>query len=128
MSAGHHHRDPGSWRDDAACKGMDPELFHPYRGAVRQHRRAVAVCAECPVRAECLEFAVANRLTEGIWGGLGGRERRRLYGYRVKRCARCGQEFTLPPSANGLTIYCSHTCQVAGYAARHGRYRERRAS
>jgi hypothetical protein len=67
---------------DAACRGVDPELFFPvaepgtpvYR---RQVLQAKAVCAGCPVRAECLEFALA-KLPYGIAGGLTEVERRAL--------------------------------------------------
>lgn len=69
------HRD--AWRQLALCVG------HPARGAwfseqPEQIRRAMAVCAECPVRIECLGFAIANREDEGIWGGLAPAERRRI--------------------------------------------------
>jgi WhiB family redox-sensing transcriptional regulator len=39
---------------------------------------AKAVCARCAVRDECLDYALAERLDFGIWGGVGGRERRRM--------------------------------------------------
>jgi WhiB family redox-sensing transcriptional regulator len=39
---------------------------------------AKAVCANCPVREQCLEWALATRQEEGVWGGLTDNERRRL--------------------------------------------------
>lgn len=68
------------WRDDAACRREDPELFFPVgtRGpAARQIEQARAVCAGCPVRSDCLLEALAAGV-EGIWGGLTEDERRDL--------------------------------------------------
>jgi WhiB family redox-sensing transcriptional regulator len=56
---------------------MDPDLFMPERGARRDVQQAVKACAICPVRLECLEYGRFERY--GIWGGLSGKERRRLY-------------------------------------------------
>ena len=64
------------WRNLAACRGLDPDLFFAERGDAFTARNAQAVCAACPVAAECLEFAIANDETVGIWGGLSGRQLR----------------------------------------------------
>ncbi|HEY7821642.1 MAG TPA: WhiB family transcriptional regulator [Acidimicrobiia bacterium] len=60
-----------TWRDRAACAGMDTELFvHDYD---RPKPEAVAVCAGCPVQAECAQYAVDlpghRRAVVGTWGG-----------------------------------------------------------
>ncbi|SEM17120.1 WhiB family transcriptional regulator, redox-sensing transcriptional regulator [Blastococcus sp. DSM 46786] len=65
-----------SWRLDALCAETDPEAFFPEKGG--STRDAKRVCTGCPVRAECLEFALANDERFGIWGGLSERERRRV--------------------------------------------------
>ncbi|WP_456992472.1 WhiB family transcriptional regulator [Geodermatophilus sp. SYSU D01105] len=65
-----------SWRLDALCAETDPEAFFPEKGG--STREAKRVCAGCPVRSQCLEFALANDERFGIWGGLSERERRRL--------------------------------------------------
>ncbi len=69
------------WRDRAACRGTDPEVFFPVAesGPAREAQVAAAkaVCAGCPVRAECLTEALA-RIPYGIAGGLTENERRRL--------------------------------------------------
>jgi WhiB family redox-sensing transcriptional regulator len=62
--------------DGGACKGTDPDLFFPERGA--STREAKEVCRGCNVRLGCLEFAIVNGEKFGIWGGLSERERRRL--------------------------------------------------
>ena len=66
----------GGWMSLAECKGMDPDLFFPERGA--STREAKEVCRGCVVREDCLEYALANGEKFGIWGGLSERERRRL--------------------------------------------------
>ncbi|WP_425330382.1 WhiB family transcriptional regulator [Trujillonella humicola] len=64
------------WRLDALCAETDPEAFFPEKGG--STREAKRVCSGCTVRAECLEFALAQDERFGIWGGLSERERRRL--------------------------------------------------
>jgi WhiB family redox-sensing transcriptional regulator len=69
------------WRDDAACAGMDTELWFPVsafpKGAELQRvRRAQEVCGPCPVRISCLAFALRTG-QRGIWGGLTEQQRRR---------------------------------------------------
>lgn len=65
-----------AWMDDALCAQTDPEAFFPEKGG--STRAAKAVCAACPVRQQCLDYALAHRETSGIWGGLSARERRDL--------------------------------------------------
>ena len=67
---------PEAWRQDALCAETDPEAFFPEKGG--STRDAKRVCSGCPVRAQCLDFALANDERFGIWGGLSERERRRL--------------------------------------------------
>jgi WhiB family transcriptional regulator, redox-sensing transcriptional regulator len=69
------------WRNRAACRNQDPELFFPVSDigpGARQAERAKAVCARCPVRARCLEHALENGLHHGIYGGTTESERRTL--------------------------------------------------
>jgi WhiB family redox-sensing transcriptional regulator len=66
--------EPG-WQALAACAGVDPELFFPARG--EPTGTAKAICATCPVREQCAEYALARSEKFGIWGGLSERERRR---------------------------------------------------
>ena len=64
------------WREHAACRGMDPDLFHP--SDVKGLAAAQLVCVECPVRPECLDYAIAHHEMHGIWGGESERSRRRI--------------------------------------------------
>lgn len=65
------------WQEYAACGGADPEQFFPGKGGTNANP-AKRVCARCPVRAECLRFALANDITHGVFGGLAPRTRRPL--------------------------------------------------
>ncbi|PYF99386.1 transcription factor WhiB [Georgenia satyanarayanai] len=64
------------WQERALCAQTDPEAFFPEKGG--STREAKRVCTSCDVRAECLEYALANDERFGIWGGLSERERRKL--------------------------------------------------
>ena len=75
-----------AWQDDANCKGANADLFFPERGA--STRAAKAICRECAVREECLEFAITTGEKFGIWGGLSERERRRIRRERQIAAAR----------------------------------------
>lgn len=65
-----------SWQERSLCAQTDPEAFFPEKGG--STREAKKICVGCEVRAECLEYALANDERFGIWGGLSERERRRL--------------------------------------------------
>lgn len=69
-----------SWRFRAACIGQPIELFFQDRGRNDQARRARAICSDCPVRSDCLDFAMSFPDGElpGIYGGLTEGERRKI--------------------------------------------------
>jgi WhiB family redox-sensing transcriptional regulator len=74
-----------TWTLSASCRGPESALFfpptYPERKEDRDAReaRAKAICRECPVRMECLDYAVRIREPHGIWGGLTESERRLMY-------------------------------------------------
>lgn len=68
------HRPP--WMDDGICAQTDPDAFFLERGG--NPRPAKAICARCPVTAECLQYAIDHDEQFGIWGGKSERERRGL--------------------------------------------------
>ncbi|WP_020665978.1 WhiB family transcriptional regulator [Amycolatopsis nigrescens] len=81
-----HPDERDDWRHRAACRDEDPELFFPISAVgpgARQAAAAKAVCARCPVRAECLGYASDNGLDHGIFGGLTEEERRELTRFRA---------------------------------------------
>lgn len=68
--------DPDEWRLEAACRDLDTAIFFP--DTDDGIARAKAVCASCPVREACREFALVTRQDDGVWGGLDENERRRV--------------------------------------------------
>jgi WhiB family transcriptional regulator, redox-sensing transcriptional regulator len=64
------------WMADAKCAGLDPELFYPQRG--ESTPEAKAVCMTCPVRAQCLDYALSINERQGIWGGTSERQRAKI--------------------------------------------------
>ena len=64
------------WNDQAACRGLDPEIFYPV--SEEEAERAKAVCGQCAVQASCLEHALGSRERDGVWGGATEKERRRI--------------------------------------------------
>ncbi|GAB3580307.1 hypothetical protein GCM10027445_50400 [Amycolatopsis endophytica] len=78
-----------AWRAQAACRDdRAPQVFFPEQGgrAAKTVARAKQRCTGCPVRAECLNYALARREGFGIWGGLTAHERRALLrGRRARR-------------------------------------------
>ena len=74
----------GTWAEQAACIGMDTNLFFPdkgdgrHEGSVTQVDVAKVVCARCPVRADCLDYAIRTHQKHGVWGGKTPKERRPL--------------------------------------------------
>ncbi|MEV5282688.1 WhiB family transcriptional regulator [Streptomyces sp. NPDC006692] len=63
------------WRGEAACRVTDPETLFETGAA---QNRANAVCTACPVRLQCLAYALDQREWFGVWGGMTERERRAL--------------------------------------------------
>jgi WhiB family redox-sensing transcriptional regulator len=78
------------WRSLGACLSADPDLFFPISTtgqSAPQIARAKAVCADCPVRPDCLAFALSHREMVGIWGGTTDEERRRSRRNETRRAA-----------------------------------------
>ena len=70
-----------TWRRNALCRDTDPELFFPVGTtgqALLQISRAKEVCCECPVKFDCLDFAMETNQDTGIWGGTSEEERRQM--------------------------------------------------
>lgn len=80
------------WRDESSCSTVDPELFFPSGPgglSAMQERNAKTVCGNCPVRRECLEYALESGQHVGVWGGLSEAERRGLSKVRVSTMTLC---------------------------------------
>lgn len=78
------------WIGQARCVDEDPELFFPVGTtgpAIEQTERAIEVCRGCPVRAECLAWALDTCQDAGVWGGLGEEDRREIRRARRRAAA-----------------------------------------
>jgi WhiB family redox-sensing transcriptional regulator len=76
------------WRAEARCSSEDLDLFFPVGvtgDAEIQIRDAKAVCCQCPVVDQCLEFALRTNQEYGIWGGKDEEERRVIRRIRRQR-------------------------------------------
>lgn len=70
------HVPESTWMHRAVCRGLSSELFYPDDKCGSE--AAKLVCSACPVRAECLEYALELHERWGVWGGTSEHERRRI--------------------------------------------------
>jgi WhiB family redox-sensing transcriptional regulator len=76
------------WRDSAACRGADTDLFFPdwaTGSGLRDIEDVKLICRDCPVRALCLDWALDRGVAFGIWGGFTEEERRAIRGTLIRR-------------------------------------------
>lgn len=90
------------WQDDPqrACRDQPSELFFPVEVEPETGEEiepaypppaAKAVCNRCPVRADCLEFALATNQGYGVWGGMSSYERGLISKPKPRvHCPGCG--------------------------------------
>ena len=80
--------DEYAWMLRGSCRGADTRAFFPSNGL--EVVAAQRICHDCEVRAECLEYALVNRIEQGVWGGASERERRRIL--RARRRTKASYE------------------------------------
>jgi WhiB family redox-sensing transcriptional regulator len=71
------------WRDKASCKEVGVDIFFAEteqrtREQINKSKIAKAMCSQCKVQAECLSYALNNKIDYGIWGGFTSRERKNI--------------------------------------------------
>lgn len=72
-----------AWREYALCgQVVNAEIFHPTKGGSTADGKRI--CAACDVRAICLEYSLSHGENEGIWGGMGEQERKKLRKERAR--------------------------------------------
>lgn len=74
-----------TWVNDGLCAQTDPEAFYPDKSGSAE--RAIAVCVGCPVREQCLSYALETNQRFGVWGGMSARKRHALRLASVERRA-----------------------------------------
>jgi WhiB family redox-sensing transcriptional regulator len=89
------------WQYRAACRGADLNVFFPGRGESAEPARQI--CASCPVRQPCLDYALSHGITHGIWGGLTERDRRPLRIHHTIAARQQRNEAIAAASAAGYT-------------------------
>ena len=65
-----------NWMAAGLCSDKPPSLFFPSDGVGVEV--AKKICAECPSKEPCLEYALSHRIDHGVWGGTSERQRRRI--------------------------------------------------
>ncbi|GAS92654.1 WhiB family transcriptional regulator [Mycolicibacterium brisbanense] len=111
------------WMRRKACATEDADDWFPEEGDARKAR---LICVGCPVREECLAYAIEHDERFGIWGGLAPKQRARIKQgqaptYRFlepdeRPCKRCSKDFK---PAHGRNIYCSTACRKLSEADRY---------
>lgn len=65
-----------TWRERAACRNTHPDLFFPEKGDNGSRTLfARRLCTDCPVKQDCLDYAITEAIFHGIWGGMSVDER-----------------------------------------------------
>lgn len=76
-------------KEEGACRGEPDTLFYPHYDSPSSTAKAIAICERCPVRAECLEWALKHDEL-GVWGGTSEATRRSLRRPRPRtKCISC---------------------------------------
>jgi WhiB family transcriptional regulator, redox-sensing transcriptional regulator len=83
-------RDGFAWQFDAACRGLNADLFFP--SGDDDEIPAKAICGTCAVRLACLTFALERGERYGVWGGLGEKDRSRLSAEERERLLAAARE------------------------------------
>lgn len=119
------------WIEQALCAQVDPEIFFPDEG--EKPFAAIEVCRRCPVRKQCLEWALREREPYGVWGGTTAKRREELNrgrGRRGKSRPRCGTESGARSHYRHRETPCGPCLEAANAAARRRKQdrKHRRAS
>lgn len=69
-----------SWMEFALCQEVGGDLWHPDEGEGQTYatNRAIKICNACPVKEQCLDYAMENNEILGVWGGTTPSERKRM--------------------------------------------------
>lgn len=110
-----------AWHNQAACRAPDvnPDWFYPANGGGNEAKK---ICAECPVRQQCLTYALENNIMHGIWGGCGERTRQKMRNSDITP-AGCGTRLAYQRHLRRRETPCD-LCRAAN-ARWHGARRKR---
>lgn len=78
-----------AWQGRAACRGQEHLFFGPdtetEADRLERESAAKAICAACPARRDCLDYALAVPPADGVWGGLNHPELRKWRRAELRR-------------------------------------------
>lgn len=114
------------WREQALCAQHNPEQWFPDQ--IGNHPDPAAqICRQCPVRTQCLEYAITNNEMHGIWGGMTAQQRQNISDRRSTQVSHCGQghEFTAENTIVKQGFRRCRTC-LNGWARDYQRDRRER--
>ena len=111
--------DDEDWMVSGVCRNHDPELWWAKLQNEKATRKAKTLCSLCPVRVQCLHYAVKYNQISGTWGGLTALERKRLSQASIRIILR-GEDVAALPDAS----HWEH-CGTPRGASRHRRRKER---
>jgi WhiB family redox-sensing transcriptional regulator len=66
------------WKAQANCLGTDTEMFFVENESQSYPPQLKRICGVCDVKAECLEYALENKIDFGYWAGTTSVQRRRM--------------------------------------------------
>lgn len=104
------------WMSRARCRALPTELFYPGQGECPE---GAALCLGCPVRGECLTYALVHREVHGTWGGLSERKRRPLRALMMRE-RRNGEPFEVEVHSDGLVLTLNSAPLDGHYERRAG--------
>jgi WhiB family redox-sensing transcriptional regulator len=118
---------PEPWIAQGACHGLvetigpreRDRLFFPSRG--EPTKRAKAMCADCPVRQECLDHALREGIHYGIWGGTSERERRTMRRELGITAPPTVREIEAPRPCPECGLMCASGTGLAAHRKSHAR-------
>lgn len=106
MPLNSHDADDTAWMDNAVCKGAPLPVFVPNHETERGLQRAQAWCQQCPVRTDCLMWAMLHH-TEGYWGGTDTYQRNQLRRVRTRaKCPLCLSKELAATETHELCLAC----------------------
>lgn len=114
---------PGAWAKSASCKGTPVELLDFFGKTRLDWGMSKGICKGCPVRQQCLSYALEARCTTGVWGGLDPLELRFALGRDADgdlwtytrtdvKCPACRAQTTSTPISDDLAL---RECENCGF-------------
>lgn len=112
------------WMSEAACRGLDADIFHPVGSSNNRFDQAIRICHGCPVVTECRDWALQSPSEiHGVHGALTPIQLNaaRTGAGKLRHCARCDTPFR----SHGARLHCSTACWEQARKPAHNQTRRR---